>query len=169
MSHQDSRGQLFPGCHLRKINSYAELLTNHMVSSFWITRIMLMVMQGMCKCTLHVGIATQVYYCQYWQVSLSKYLWILRSEAPTEGGSCAWLDSGAQLCSMCGPHCAVTDDSSLGCEPTILMWLWLFPRLIVGHPYIEEGCWTRVSCVSQHQCDTNWWQQCWLLLWLWTP
>ena len=67
VSHQDSRGQLFPGCHLRKINSYAELLTNHMVSSFWITRIMLMVMQGMCKCTLHVGIATQVYYCQYWQ------------------------------------------------------------------------------------------------------
>ena len=36
VSHQDSRGQLFPGCHLRKINSYAELLTNHMVSSFWI-------------------------------------------------------------------------------------------------------------------------------------
>ena len=53
-----------------------------------------------------------------------------------EGNCSAWLDFSAQLHRMCGPHCAVTNDSSLGCES------WLFDVIaivsaLLGCPQLE--------------------------------
>ena len=44
-----------------------------------------------------------------------------------EGSCSAWLAFGAQLRRLCGPHCAVTNDSSLGCESWLLVWLRVSP------------------------------------------
>ena len=54
------------------------------------------------------------YYVKIW-FPFSKLA--VQAQKYNEGGCSAWLAFGAQLCRMCGPHCAVTNDSSLDVNP----------------------------------------------------
>ena len=69
-------------------------------------------------------------------------------------GSCpAWLAFGAQLRRLCGPHCAVTNDSSLGCESWLLMWLRLSPCFWGVYNWNRSFLVGGV-CTTMCQCDT---------------